>query len=552
MAEPEFPFPKPNVDNISFYDIQDGMKVNADVWNEERQCQLERQKLYHQSLCEPGIVFGLRVRVKERTKNSIYFEVEAGLAIAQDGEFLIWTRDDQANRKIALNISPRSNLFYSIQRQGDVPIQRFMCIRKETPEEQKRDFGNTISGQKLTNNGDEKPRKIKHRYIIDIVTKIESDSENDDSKKEGSKPVELCRFSCNKAILNNEEIISKPKQFYQPKVNELDFRFRRYFKPRVTKCVRVAFLQLDFNYYFKDISLVEQSFRELTTAVDALYPNLHLQPMFDSIQVSTENSSRETSNKEKILGEVDCLFWKIDYEDIEHLTVQEDAPKSESSDETQGSESSSPQASDKPFPQVPAQVPPQPSAQPVPDLPEQSPSELNENEPVEENVQEHQEPAKVYRLKPHILEELKYYLSKGAFLWIETPRFLADYPDLMEELCKLDPEHDTGKDKDVKDKDSDIPSPIFRTPFTFVGLPSAPNNWGHPMDIKTRSHLLLCQGELSLAWLSLAAERYRYSSPNTSYFPSRSEIRDAQEFGINILNFIWDLQQVRGFYVDPP
>lgn len=518
MAKPEFPFPEPNVEKISFYDIQDGMKVNADIWTEERKCQLERQKLYHQSLCEPGIVFGLRVRFKRRAKNSIYFEVEAGLAIDQDGEFLIWTRDNQDNRKIHLNIHPESSLSKALNEEGNVPIQRFMCIRKETPEEQA--FGNDT-------NGDKSLKKDKPKYTIDFCEKIEENS------------VELCRFFCNKTISDNEnKIISNPKQFYQPKVNELDFRFRRYFQPRVTKCVRVAFIQLDFNYYFKDISLVEESFRDLTTAIDALYPNVHLQPMFESIQVSTENSSRETSDqglKEKILREVDCLFWKIDYEDIEHLTVQEDAPKPESSDETQGSESSSPQAS--------AQFPPQPSAQPLPELPEQSPSKLNENELVEENVQEHQEPAKVYRLKPHIREQLKDYLKKGSFLWIETPIFLADYPNLMQELCQLDPEPNPGED-------SEILAPIFRTPFTFVRLPSAPNNWGPPMDIllQTRSHLLLCQGELSLAWLSLAAERY--SSPNTSYFPSRSEIRDAQEFGINILNFIWDLQQVRGFYVD--
>ncbi|WP_159789986.1 hypothetical protein [Sodalinema gerasimenkoae] len=506
MAKPEFPFPDPDPQDIAFYEVKDGMRVDDNVWNRERNCQLQRQKLYYQSLCEPGIVCGLRVRVNntllqdEDEKNNHIFclEVEEGLAIDAEGNFLILT--DEALRCFKVNLN---------------------AILKQKPEEANPTYvrGLYISGtqRKPTQSfPDDRDTQLLPRVLI-YNCKVELGVPE---KSQGL--VELCRITIDKNSLK-DGLTSCPKSFFLPGRNELDFRRRRYFQPRPIKVFQVGLVKMGD----QDVSLVEKSFRDLMTAADALYPNLVIKPVFHVIEIPEHPAKNQDRGdlidapQLSIVKDCDCLFWKIDPKTLKTRTQKNDDNKGEDTNQDGEAKNTNSSLDHKP------------------------------------------------NLSKFQFQRLKVHLNEGAFLWIE------DCSDSKAELAVFKTlerfeSQDTDEDNDDDTSSSGESSnqagtwqplepvhPIYTTPFAFQMLPDLPDASNENTDKKLvtfehSSRMLLCHGELSLGWLSSAYQASQWG-PQTKLPKlnlSRSEIRDAQELGINIINFIWDLQQVRGFQIE--
>lgn len=488
MAQPEFPFPDPYSEDISFYEIKDGDMVDADVWNRERACQLQRQKLYSQSLCEPGIVCGLRVRVNnalckdkdEENKGIVWLEVEAGFAIDAEGNFLLLTDEPKEKRYLKVNLD---NILKQKSRQA---YQNYVLGV----------YISAVPTRKLKNFNGESKRLLIEDCKVDLSYPEKSE-----------KSIQLCRFVIDKNVVE-EGLSSEPKSFFAPTKNELDFRYRRYFQARPTKVFQVGLVQMGD----QDISLVEKSFHDLMDAANALYPKLTIKPIFKVVEIK-ENNQPKDDDQLSIVRDCDCLFWKIDPDTLKTFPKKEDKDK-------------------------------------------------NRKEKTENNAELNKKPT----LSKFQFQQLEKYLNEGGFLWIE------DCSDSKAELAVfnalegfksqyIDEDEDTSSLEDSQNKEGTWQSlepthPICTTPFAFQSLPLLPDTSNENTDKKLvsfqhLSRMLLCHGELSMGWLSSAS--LVSQTGNLTKRPklnlSRSEIREAQELGINIINFIWDLQQVRGFQV---
>ncbi|MEL6813971.1 MAG: hypothetical protein AAFP03_04045 [Cyanobacteria bacterium J06598_3] len=87
-----FAFPAP--DPLHRLNVHDNLTINADRWSFAHGYHRQKQRLYYQSLYQPGIVYGLGVKViaapaQSRFKDPRWLEVQPGMAIDYQGNFVI-------------------------------------------------------------------------------------------------------------------------------------------------------------------------------------------------------------------------------------------------------------------------------------------------------------------------------------------------------------------------------------------------------------------------------------------------------------------------------
>jgi hypothetical protein len=127
------------------------------------------------------------------------------------------------------------------------------------------------------------------------------------------------------------------------------------------------------------------------------------------------------------------------------------------------------------------------------------------------------------------LEILKQYLSQGGGILIEVPNPDSDLVSIQQKLKDLDENGNlafTPWEKTAREH------PLRQSPFLFGALPALPDQ---NIQVYVSSSIVLIQGQISPAW------------GLTQLQLSRSTIRDAQEFGINLLNFFgqrWQMRQL--------
>jgi hypothetical protein len=126
------------------------------------------------------------------------------------------------------------------------------------------------------------------------------------------------------------------------------------------------------------------------------------------------------------------------------------------------------------------------------------------------------------------LTALRQYLQKGGGLLIETPPdSLQSLEQIKQRLQQITPAAQTSALERWEDLAPD--HALRRSPFLFGLLPQIQ---GNSIQLYSSGSVVLVEGRLSPAW-GLAE----------GLLLPRSEIRTAQEFGINILHLIWQRQQ---------
>ncbi|MBD2576483.1 DUF4159 domain-containing protein [Oscillatoria sp. FACHB-1406] len=121
---------------------------------------------------------------------------------------------------------------------------------------------------------------------------------------------------------------------------------------------------------------------------------------------------------------------------------------------------------------------------------------------------------------------LRYYLNAGGVILVEIPSDCPP-PDYLVLL------YDGRTQSQAPSWQTQLPRdhPIRNHPFLFAALPQLEQG---AIEVWYRDGIILLKGELSAAW----GLDERLSLP-------RSEIRTAQEFGINLLHFAWKRRELR-------
>lgn len=258
--------------------IFDGLLMNRDRWLQTEKYYRQRQNVQFQALHQPGIVYGLGVKVL--TGNDIpqgsldtdelhWIEIEQGLAIDLEGNPIVvkLSQLDSANE---LKFPIRHELD-NLGTVGPPPAgwkRNMVCVvlnytYNEKPANQRR-------------SGD--PRNpivtVPERFGIELLT-----------HPPRAGDIELCRIELKHPVHQ----LANPKDPLNPQPNELDFRFRPHAKLRPQSVVRVAHLDLPLPGQADSPIMQEkqrgqrQKLAQLIQAIPSLYPTLegevNLQPL---------------------------------------------------------------------------------------------------------------------------------------------------------------------------------------------------------------------------------------------------------------------------------
>ena len=106
------PFPMPELVPLTRLHVQDNLRVNAERWSLAHEYHRKRQNIYYQSLWQPGIVYGLGVKLitppevaHGQFKDAHWIEIQPGLAIDGEGNPIVVEPEPAANRVYPLMIS---------------------------------------------------------------------------------------------------------------------------------------------------------------------------------------------------------------------------------------------------------------------------------------------------------------------------------------------------------------------------------------------------------------------------------------------------------------
>ncbi|MDJ1169294.1 hypothetical protein PMG71_07640 [Roseofilum sp. BLCC_M154] len=197
----EFPYPVP----LERLVVQDGLLLNAYRWQRAHDYHRQRQNLYYQALHQPGIVYGLGVRVisapdsiAAQYRDGRWVEVQRGMAIDRMGNPIIV--DEAIAFRIAL--TPK-----------ETPVTVYLVLSYVDPETlQRRSEAEWVA----------------ETFRIDEKTTAPSGLE-----------VELCRLRLSPGTVQ----LSPSTDVFAPQMNQLDHRYRSTVGVRPQGMVQVAYMQ---------------------------------------------------------------------------------------------------------------------------------------------------------------------------------------------------------------------------------------------------------------------------------------------------------------------
>ncbi|MDJ1179654.1 hypothetical protein PJF56_12345 [Roseofilum sp. BLCC_M91] len=197
----EFPYPVP----LERLVVQDGLLLNAHRWQRAHDYHRQRQNLYYQALHQPGIVYGLGVKVipapediPAQYRDGRWVELQPGMAIDRMGNPIIV--DEAIAFRIAL--TPK-----------ETPVTVYLVLSYVDPETLQR-----TSEAEL----------VRETFRIDEKSSPPSGLE-----------VELCRLQLSPGTVQ----LSASGNVFAPQINQLDLRYRSPVGVRPQGTVQVAYMQ---------------------------------------------------------------------------------------------------------------------------------------------------------------------------------------------------------------------------------------------------------------------------------------------------------------------
>lgn len=259
-------FPYPDSLPLKRLSVEDGLLLNAEMWQLAHAYHNQRQNLHYQSLNQPGIVCGLGVsaipapeEIPAKYRDGKWIKIAAGIAIDLLGNLII---------------IPQAIEFRVASEAREKPLLVYITISYVDPEKLYRSESKQI---------------IEETFRIDEKT-----------NSPGKLEIEVCRI----LLAPKNSQISAPTNVFYPEENNLDLRYRQQVKARPQGTVRVGLVTED--------PLILSDLFGLIQSLPALYPALSVD--------AVEQINFQTEEHQQIFN-YDLLYFS--YEQLTYLTELE-------------------------------------------------------------------------------------------------------------------------------------------------------------------------------------------------------------------------------------
>lgn len=235
--------------------VDDGLRINAERWKIAHDYHRHRQNLHFQALWEPGIVYGLGVKLlksapptaPERFRDSSdrrWVEIQPGLAIDRAGNPIVVSADPQ--RSLTYRLATPDLTQSKDSRKNSLTVH--LVIGYQDPDELEKPVAESAQAK------DAQVTVTEGFYLSERRGQLEP------------QDVELCRVRLEPGSVELES----PGDVFSPQVNELDLRYRPQAHLRSQRTIQIEVLAPPH-------SPTAQGCRALVESLPSLYPNLQAQ-----------------------------------------------------------------------------------------------------------------------------------------------------------------------------------------------------------------------------------------------------------------------------------
>ncbi|BAY81521.1 hypothetical protein NIES267_09980 [Calothrix parasitica NIES-267] len=253
-------YPSPPINPLHRLSVRDGLEVNAERWEIAHGYHRHRQNIHYQSINQPGIVNGLGIRIietpekwsKKLKSQGRCLEIQPGIAIDVEGNPIVV--NESIDRKfpfIKPDISGKDD-------NGEVIVYLVVSY---------------VDNRRLTDEEywkiDKEPWKEREWFRFDQQTNPPTETQ-----------VELCRIKLRvEEVASDKFKLNNPEDVFEPKLNQIDLRFRPSAKARPQALVNIATTatKLD-NSIFPSINspcpITNKNLSCLMQSLNVLYPSL--------------------------------------------------------------------------------------------------------------------------------------------------------------------------------------------------------------------------------------------------------------------------------------
>ena len=254
-------FPPPPIDPFKRLHIYDGLMMNRQRWLLAHDYHRRRQNVHYQSLNQPGIVYGLGVRlitppdeVASKFRDRRWLEIQPGIAIDVEGNPIV--------------VDEATDRTYRIKTEAPVTgtLTVYLVVSYVEPENPERQQDTEV---------------LREWFRFDEKTHPPS-----------AKEIEVCRIELQPGTVKLEN----PSDVLFPEFNQLDLRYRIQVKARPQAVIKIAQMkqketgdgydkerQKLSDRYLENISFLSQS-------VAALYPHLQAETKIGQISLQALKS----------------------------------------------------------------------------------------------------------------------------------------------------------------------------------------------------------------------------------------------------------------------
>lgn len=277
-------FPPPPINPFNRLHVYDGLMMNSTRWLLAHEYHRRRQNVHYQSLNQPGIVWGLGVRLIDppaeaaaQFRDGRWVEIQPGIAIDLEGNPIVV--DAAIDRKFRIATAAPLT--------GSLTV--YLVVSYVDPYNPERQQNSELLREWI-------------RF---------------DERTNPPEPhqVELCRIELQPGIVKLE----KPKDVLFPQENQLDLRYRMQAKARPEAVVKVAQMrqsEADYDNGRKKLSnKLEENISYLIKSLTALYPCLQGETQIGKVSLQTPRSAAAYD----LLYLVDSQVVEFEEEEVETL-----------------------------------------------------------------------------------------------------------------------------------------------------------------------------------------------------------------------------------------
>lgn len=242
----------PSINPLHRLSVRDGLEVNAERWELAHRYHRHRQNIHYQSLNQPGIVCGLGIRITETPEEwskkfpqGRCLEIQPGIAIDIEGNPIVV--NENIDRKFPFKKPDISG------KEEEEEIIVYLVV-------------SYVDNRRLTDEEywkiDKEPWKEREWFRFDQQTNPPTETQ-----------IELCRIKLRVEDVTSDRFkLSNPEDVLQPKLNEIDLRFRQQAKAKPQALVNIATAtpQSDNSSH----QTTNKNINYLMQSLNVLYPNL--------------------------------------------------------------------------------------------------------------------------------------------------------------------------------------------------------------------------------------------------------------------------------------